>query len=164
MSTTTATSEPTLEFEMSNGDNKDNDHPCHVDSDSNTATHRCHSNSENNDNVRHMQSNDDNNDSIRRCHRNKSSNNDDDNSEKSQNVGHVIDLPGVAARPFEKPTVTFKLVGITMGVILGSSLLIQVPFRYFYHPQQYLREGNVFTNVCHSFCPQRGWWLPSMHH
>ena len=149
MSTTTATSEPTLELEMSNGDNKDNDHPCHVDNDGNTATHRCHSNSENNDNVHHMQSNDDNNDSnhryhnnsdnsdsIRRCHRNKSSINDDDNSEKSQNVDHVIDLPGVAARPLEKPTVTFKLVGITMGVILGSSLLIQVPFRYFYRPQQ----------------------------
>ena len=149
MSTTSATSEPTLELKMSNSDNKDNDHPCHVDSDSNTATQRCHSNSENYDNVRHMQSNDDNNDSnhryhnnsdnndsIRRCHRNKSSTNDDDNLEKSQNVDHVIDLPGVAARPFEKPTVTFKLVGITMGVILGSSLLIQVPFRYFYRPQQ----------------------------
>ena len=26
-----------------------------------------------------------------------------------------------------------------------------------YTPQQYLREGNVFTGICQSFCPQGGW-------
>ena len=31
--------------------------------------------------------------------------------------------------------------------------------------QQLLQEGNVFTGVCHSFCPQGGeGWFPSKHH
>ena len=129
------------ELKMSNGENNDNvQHPCDIDNDSNDVTHRSHINSDNNDNIHDLLSNDDNNDnnhcyhtnndSIRRYHSSRSSNNDDDNNPdtgKSQNVEHVVDLPGVAARPLEKPTVTFKLVGITMGVVLGSSLFIQVP-------------------------------------
>ena len=153
MSTTTAVSEPMRELKMSNGANNDNiHHPCHTDNDSNDVTHRCHSNSENNDKIHDILSNDDNNgnnhcyhnnnDSIRRYHSStRSTNNDDDNNPdpgKSQTVEHVIDLPGVAARPLEKPTLTFKLVGITMGVVIGSSLLIQVP----------LQKINRTTDAC----------------
>ena len=34
---------------------------------------------------------------------------------------------------------------------------------HFYRPQMKFGQGYVFTDVCHSFCQQRG-WLPSMHH
>ena len=27
-----------------------------------------------------------------------------------------------------------------------------------------LGQGNIFTSMCHSFCPHVGGWLPSMHH
>ena len=140
--TTTAISEPKREVKMSNGENNGNiQHLCHIDNDSNDVVHRSHINSDNNDNIDDILSNDDsndnnhcyhtNNDSVHRYHSSKSSNNDDNNPDtgKSQTVEHVIDLPGVAARPLGKPTVTFKLVGITMGVVLGFSLLIQVPYR-----------------------------------
>ena len=32
--------------------------------------------------------------------------------------------------------------------------MISLKLFNFYRPQQWLRKGNVFTSVCHEFCPQ----------
>ena len=45
-------------------------------------------------------------------------------------------------------------------------IIFRVATRYvFTNDKRSLGQGNVFTGVCHSFCPQgEGGWLPIMHH